>query len=44
VSVLGRKELTTLQSWMLNFGSEIGRVENAEGLIDRVTALRDKMA
>jgi hypothetical protein len=44
VGVLGLCELTTQLNSMLSCGLEIGRVENAEGLIDRVTALRDKMA
>ena len=29
---------------MLSLGLEMGRVENADGLVERVTALRDKMA
>lgn len=29
---------------MLSLGLEMGRVENADGLVERVTAFRDKMA
>jgi hypothetical protein len=44
VSVLGLCELTTQLNSILSWGFEMGRVEKADGLIERITALRDNMA